>query len=253
MQIPPNEAAFLETVSKALGHDPDTLEQRKEQLWPQTPTTAHTKACEKIHARKAEDFDALVDRLRQETGPLNIALHCCESTSQASQTVADILINSDPEFSTRKEVVKWDHPLINALALEKALEGTEIQVHTAAFTDAENQEQQRADIRKKTEASFAGITSADHCLAQTATLVMKSRPKEPRSVSLVPSIHIAVIKKEQILENLKELYALLNCAPGDEKIPHHMVLVSGPSKTGDIELVMVHGAHGPRALHLVII
>ncbi|MGD9972421.1 MAG: LUD domain-containing protein [Desulfatirhabdiaceae bacterium] len=72
---------------------------------------------------------------------------------------------------------------------------------------------------------------------------------------LVPSIHVAVIRLEQLLADLKELYALLRWDAGQqaEGLTHHMVMISGPSKTADIELVMVHGAHGPREVHLVVI
>nr|WP_157237948.1 LUD domain-containing protein [Desulfobacter curvatus] len=75
------------------------------------------------------------------------------------------------------------------------------------------------------------------------------------SVSLLPSIHVAVIKKEQILSAMKERYALLKYDPDTrgEGLPHHMVIISGLSKTADIAFVMVHGAHGPRALYLYVI
>ena len=53
--------------------------------------------------------------------------------------------------------------------------------------------------------AYIGITSADFCLAESATLVLKTRAGQDRSISLVPSIHIAVIRLEQILGSLKEL------------------------------------------------
>lgn len=74
------------------------------------------------------------------------------------------------------------------------------------------------------------------------------------AVSLVPSVHVAVIKASQILSDFVSFYAMLEQQQSDpETLTRRMTLISGPSKTGDIELVMVHGAHGPRALHLVVI
>ena len=84
---------------------------------------------------------------------------------------------------------------------------------------------------------------------------MKARPGQARSVSLVPSIHVAVITLDQIVRDLEELYALLRNDLGQsgEGLGRCTTFISGPSKTADIELTMVHGAHGPRALHLFVI
>ena len=104
-------------------------------------------------------------------------------------------------------------------------------------------------------ASFIGVTSADFCMADTATLVMRNRPGQPRSVALVPSIHIAVITLDQILADMKELFALLRWDERyrPEGLSNYMSFISGPSKTADIEATMVHGAHGPREVHLFVI
>ncbi|MBT4090523.1 MAG: LUD domain-containing protein, partial [Deltaproteobacteria bacterium] len=70
-----------------------------------------------------------------------------------------------------------------------------------------------------------------------------------------PSIHMAVIELNQIIENLGEFYFLQKWDPIQKKegLTNCMTLISGPSKTGDIELIMVHGAHGPCELHLFVI
>ena len=103
--------------------------------------------------------------------------------------------------------------------------------------------------------AFVGITAADYCIAETATLTMKTRPGQPRCVSLLPSIHIAVIRLEQILSNLNELYTLLKWNPAEqaEGITRCMTFITGPSKTADIEATLVHGAHGPRELYIVVL
>ena len=76
-----------------------------------------------------------------------------------------------------------------------------------------------------------------------------------RCPSLLPSIHIAVVRLEQILSNLRELYTLLKWDPAEqsEGLTDCLTLISGPSKTADIEATLVHGAHGPRELHLFVL
>ena len=101
--------------------------------------------------------------------------------------------------------------------------------------------------------SYIGVTAADFCIADTATLVMRTRPGQARSVSLVPSVHVAVISLDQILEDLAELYYRLKWDPREKDLTNAMTFISGPSKTADIELVMVHGAHGPREVTVVVI
>ena len=99
------------------------------------------------------------------------------------------------------------------------------------------------------------MTSADYCIAESASLVLKTRPGQPRMVSLLPSIHVAVITEDQLLESLAECYALVKQDPDAEKegMTCCMTLISGPSKTADIEAVMVHGAHGPREMIIYVI
>jgi L-lactate dehydrogenase complex protein LldG len=101
------------------------------------------------------------------------------------------------------------------------------------------------------------VTGADFCLADTATLVLITRPGQARSVSLLPSIHVAVVDAGRLLADLAELYTLLRWdAAGDgkpEKVFSTMTLICGPSKTADIEATLVQGAHGPRELHLIVV
>jgi L-lactate dehydrogenase complex protein LldG len=92
-------------------------------------------------------------------------------------------------------------------------------------------------------------------MADAAALVMRTRPGQARSVSLVPSIHVAVIQMDQVIADLKELYALLKWDPeyNNEGLTNCMTFISGPSKTADIEATMVHGAHGPREVYIFVI
>ena len=84
---------------------------------------------------------------------------------------------------------------------------------------------------------------------------MRTRPGQARSVSLLPLIHVAVIHRDQIIADLKELYALLKWDPEHQKegLTNCMTFISGPSKTADIEATMVHGAHGPREVYIFVI
>jgi L-lactate utilization protein LutC len=95
-----------------------------------------------------------------------------------------------------------------------------------------------------------GITSADYILADTGTLVMISSPREARMISLLPPAHIAVVPRERILTGLDELFSLHPCPSGETS---SMVLITGPSRTADIEQILVRGVHGPGEVTVVIV
>jgi L-lactate dehydrogenase complex protein LldG len=95
-----------------------------------------------------------------------------------------------------------------------------------------------------------GITSAEFALADTGTLVMFSNTEEARLISLLPPVHIAVIQRGQILTGLDEL---LTRVPLPARLTSSMVLITGTSRTADIEQILVRGVHGPGEVHVVII
>jgi L-lactate dehydrogenase complex protein LldG len=113
----------------------------------------------------------------------------------------------------------------------------------SGFTD-------RAALRALCAAADAGITSADYALADTGTLVMLSSPAEARLISLLPPVHIAVVPKECVLSGLDELFGILPL-PADQT--SSMVLITGPSRTADIEQILVRGVHGPGEIHVVVV
>jgi L-lactate dehydrogenase complex protein LldG len=95
-----------------------------------------------------------------------------------------------------------------------------------------------------------GITSADYALADTGTIVLLSSMEEARMISLLPPAHIAIVPKDRILSGLDEL---LMRVPRPSEIASSMVLITGPSRTGDIEQILVRGVHGPGEIHVVVI
>lgn len=101
-----------------------------------------------------------------------------------------------------------------------------------------------------------GISGVEYLIAETGSVVMATKPQEPRSLSLLPPIHIALAEPGQILPDLFDLFDLFapTATPGrpSSPPPSCLTLITGPSKTGDIELRLVTGVHGPGELHVVV-
>jgi L-lactate utilization protein LutC len=100
----------------------------------------------------------------------------------------------------------------------------------------------------------AGITAADYAIAETGTIVLSSDEPNALLVSLLPPIHIAVLRSSQVLATLDQ--AILKIA--EERIgrvnPARSVsFITGPSRTSDVELVLSIGVHGPKELHVLIL
>jgi L-lactate utilization protein LutC len=109
---------------------------------------------------------------------------------------------------------------------------------------------QEPELRAACARADFGITSADYALADTGTLVMLSSQSEARLVSLLPPVHIALVPRQRILTGLDELFTVL---PLPAEQTSSMVLITGPSRTADIEQILVRGVHGPGEIHVIVV
>jgi len=95
----------------------------------------------------------------------------------------------------------------------------------------------------------AGITGVRAGVAETGAVVLWPTSYEPRLMSLVPPVHVAVLDADTIYNSLGEMMTAERWADG---MPTNALLISGPSKTADIEFTLVFGVHGPKELVLLI-
>jgi L-lactate dehydrogenase complex protein LldG len=108
----------------------------------------------------------------------------------------------------------------------------------------------RDELRQLCATADVGITSADYALADTGTLVMLSSPQEARMISLLPPAHLAVVPSDRVLSGLDELFSIL---PDPAAATSSMVLITGPSRTADIEQILVRGVHGPGEITVIVV
>lgn len=243
---------FIETVKEALHRNgPD--QRSLDDIIQNGPNADDAELLKTIAKRNTTSHLALLDRLIGAGNQANVNVLTAKDAAAAAAAISKIATEKNAEWDDRKLVVAWDHPLVNRSTLAKPLRTLDIPVY---FADKQPVAvgRQKA-FRRHAEKAFIGITSADYCVAETATLTMKTRLGQPRCVSLLPSVHIAIIRPEQILTNFKELYTLLkwDIAQQAEGLTRCMTYITGPSKTADIEATLVHGAHGPRELAIIVL
>jgi L-lactate dehydrogenase complex protein LldG len=97
------------------------------------------------------------------------------------------------------------------------------------------------------EACDAGITECDALIAQTGTVLVTNRSAGGRALSVLPPHHVVIARREQLLRDLPAAFELLKKKYGGN-YPSMISFITGPSRTGDIERILVLGAHGPKKL-----
>ena len=137
------------------------------------------------------------------------------------------------------------------MPVDAALANQGAEVTTIARDDDNPREVLREEIRQ----SGVGITGADYAVAETGTLVVLPRKGLSRLVSLVPPVHIALVRAEDLLETLDDLFLLrrLEYHQRDGEMGSYLNFITGPSRTADIEMTIVEGVHGPKEVHMIIL
>ena len=107
------------------------------------------------------------------------------------------------------------------------------------------------EARPTTGQDRLGITGAFCAIAETGTLVLLPGEKWPTATALLPDTHVAVVRAERIVSGMEEAFALVRTEQG--RLPRAVNLISGPSRTGDIEQTIVLGAHGPYQVHIIVL
>ena len=94
-----------------------------------------------------------------------------------------------------------------------------------------------------------GITDVDYAVAETGSLVVRASVQRGRALSLVPRIHVAIVQASQIVPDLIDLFRKL----GEDGTGSAVSLITGPSKTSDIEMNLVVGVHGPMKVQVFLV
>ena len=109
----------------------------------------------------------------------------------------------------------------------------------------------QVDFRPPVDKDLVGITGCFCAVAETGTLVLLSGAETFASAALLPETHIAIVPVSRVLRSIEDAFDLAKKERGG--LPRATNFISGPSRTGDIELTIVLGAHGPYRVHVILV
>ena len=208
----------LGAVRSAVRRDPAEAAARREEIEARI-------AAREVHVRPPVEGD-LVARFAEKVVLVASTLAPVTGIDGVSRAVADYL----DEHGLDKEIVVTTDPL-----LERVRWSNELAVVRRAADP---------DDRVSVTGAFAGI-------AETGTLVFVSDRTTPTTLNFLPETHVAVLARERLVAHLEDVWALLRAEHGEP--PRTVNFITGPSRTGDIELQLELGAHGPRRLHVLLV
>jgi L-lactate dehydrogenase complex protein LldG len=110
--------------------------------------------------------------------------------------------------------------------------------------------------RRRGRAVLADETSLSHAfagVAETGTLILHSGPDNPTTLNFLPDNHIVILAAADIAGTYEEVWDRLRRKFGERNLPRTVNMITGPSRTGDVEQTIELGAHGPRRLHILIV
>lgn len=139
-----------------------------------------------------------------------------------------------------KKLVRWDVPELDTLGVDEPL--TKAGVEVVVWRELE-------DFREVSGTADIGLSTAEWAIAETGSLVLESGPGKGRTVTLLPPTYVAILPVERILRTLPE--AIGKYANGN--LPANVCFHTGPSRSGDIEMSLAIGVHGPGDVHVLVV
>jgi L-lactate dehydrogenase complex protein LldG len=188
----------------------------------------------------------LVEQFTAELHALHAHVHVCDGPEDALRKLHELL-----ESANARQVLTWasdDLPLpgvgdmLDAMGIPQA----DHQVHAAADRDA---------AQHALEPVPVCISGADAAIAESGSMLVITGAGRGRLASLLPPMHIALLPAERIVRTLPDAFDLLRQQFGDGlfRDQSNITIITGPSRTADIELSLTLGVHGPRDVHAIVI
>jgi L-lactate dehydrogenase complex protein LldG len=191
---------------------------------------------------RVTDREGMIESFTLELSKLSGFVHRVGSDAEAVAQVRALVVGRGAD-----RVLAWDDAWLQPAGIGEALRRDGIALESCALPATPSE---RAARLQELDPVLVGLTGAHAALADTGSIVVISGPGRGRMASLLPPTHIAVVRAEQMYPSLGPFLA---SNPDAVEVGANMVVITGPSRTGDIEGTLVLGVHGPGDLQVVVI
>lgn len=190
----------------------------------------------------------LVEKFEHELELVSGVSHRASSTAELEEILRALL-----KEAQSSAVVISKNSLLSELDLAAKLRGWGQSV--AIWPDATASGTPDASFRQRSFEAAIGITGIDFALAETGSLVLSSLREGSMLASLAPPVHVALYRRSQVAASLDDVLEKMqaNFSPDRPATGRSMVFVTGPSRTADIEQILIRGVHGPRQVHAILV
>lgn len=184
--------------------------------------------------------DDWVDEFSRRLTAIGGHVYLVKDAATARLQLRDIITGLRAKGVTLRQAIVTSHPLLREMELDALLPRLDVETFPIPHATFHIPD---ADL---------GLTGVEYAIASSGTLVMAASPDHPRSASLLPPVHVAVVRQSQLLPDLAALADKLR-QDFPERPSSGLALITGPSRTADIEQTLSIGVHGPGELHVVMI
>ncbi len=195
----------------------------------------------------------LVPKFEAELGKVSGCTYRASTLHELEEIIRKIL-----EESGATSVAISRNPLLSKLGLAERTRawGKSATVWPEARdTSAPGQASPLGELAVASFSATVGITGVDFALAETGSLVLSSLTEGSQLVSLAPPVHLALYRRNQVIGSLDDVLERLP-VPRDPQAPapgRSVVIITGPSRTADIEQILIRGVHGPKEVHAILV
>ena len=243
-----HSAQFLASVREALDRPDEPPADPYEPL-SDTVEALESRAAE-VRERIAAELPALMDRMADTAALRGWNVTRCQGVEDSLDYVMSLIGRLGANSVARSEQAVFD-----TVPVDAAVAGAGAICWPAVYGGADS----RAEVRRRLAESGMGITGADYAIAETGSVIVLPRQGLSRLVSVVPPVHVAIVRPQDILGDLDDLFTLRrleyhqNGTRGRPDMGSYLNFITGPSRTADIEQTIVVGVHGPREVHMILL